>query len=146
MRRLAITAFFVALVLCVESAAYAKGTVRVQKSDGSVQVYPNVTMRIVGDTLRVTTQDGKGTLIVTRAACSFQGEIMVCLPYKLVLAQGGVEQPLGFQRGTFYWNRTDTKQQLSASTTQLPPNGMLGSLLTKKGTIIAISGVIDSKQ
>ena len=145
MRRLAVTAFFVALVLCAASIADAKGTVRVQKSDGSIQVYPNVTLRIVGQTLRVTTQDGKGTLVVSRAACSFQGEIMVCLPYELVLEQNGVEQPLDFQRGTFYWNRTDTKQQLSASSTQLPPNGMLGSLLTKKGTIIAISGVIDGK-
>jgi hypothetical protein len=145
MRRLAITAFFVALILCVASAADAKGTVRVQKTDGSTQVYPNVTLRIVGETLRVTTEDGKGTLIVARAACSFQGEIMVCLPYELVLDQNGVEQPLDFQRGTFYWNRTDTKQQLSASSTQLPPNGILGSLLTKKGTIIAISGVIDGK-
>jgi hypothetical protein len=145
MRSLPIAILLVALTLCLASAADAKGTVRVQQSDGSTQVYPNVTLRIVNQTLRITTQDGKGTLVVTKAACSFEGDLMRCLPYELQLIQGGSENKLDFQQGTLYWNKTDTKQQLSASSTQVPPNGVLGLLLTKKGTIIAISGVIDEQ-
>jgi hypothetical protein len=143
MKRLVSIAFLVGLVLCVASVASAKGTVRVQKSDGSNQVYSNVTLRIVDQTLRITTEDGKGTLVIKRAACSYQGEIMVCLPYELALEQGGQEQPLDFSRGTLYYNGTDTKQQMSLSSTEVPPNGVIGLLITKKGTIIAISGVID---
>jgi hypothetical protein len=145
MRRLPIVLLFSALLFCFASAADAKGTVRVQQSDGSTQTYSDVSLRIVGQTLRITTQDGKGTLIVTKAACSFEGDLMRCLPDQLVLEQGGDTHPLDFQRGTLYWNNTDTKQQLSLSSTQLPPNGVLGLLLTKKGTIIAISGLIDGK-
>jgi hypothetical protein len=143
MRRLPIAVLSVALTFCLASVADAKGTVRVQQSDGSTQVYSNVTLRIVKQTLRITTADGKGTLIVTKAACSFEGDLMRCLPYELVLDQGGGEHPLDFEKGTLYWNQTGTKQQLSLSSTQVPPNGVLGLLLTKKGTIIAISGVID---
>jgi hypothetical protein len=143
MRRLPIMLLFSALLFCFASAADAKGTVRVEQSNGAKQVYSDVTLRVVNQTLRITTADGKGTLIVKRAACTFQGGLMVCLPYELVLAQGGDEHPLDFQRGTLYYNNTNTKQQLSLSSEQLPPHGLLGLLLTKKGTIIAISGVVD---
>ena len=146
MRRLVGTVVLVALILCIATVAYAKGTIRVQRSDGSTQVYPNVTLRIVDKTLQITTEDGKGTLIVNRAACSYQGELMVCLPYELSLVQGGQEQPLDFSRGTLYYNNTDTKQQMSHSSTQIPPGGVIGLLITKKGTIIAINGVVDEHQ
>jgi hypothetical protein len=143
MRRLPIMLLISAMLLCFASAADAKGTVRVQQSDGSTQVYSNVSLRLVQKTFRMTTEDGKGTLIVTKAACSFVGDLMRCLPDQLVLDQGGSEQPLDFQNGTFYYNNTSTKQQLPLSSTQVPPNGVLGLLVTKKGTIIAINGVVD---
>jgi len=146
MRRLSISILCSALLICFASVAEAKGTVRVQQSDGSIQVYQNVSLVIVNHTLRITTEDGKGTLVVTRAACSFEGDLMRCLPDQLQLIQGGTESMLDFQQGTLYWNKTGTKQQLSASSTQVPPNGVLGLLTTKKGTIIAISGVVDESK
>jgi hypothetical protein len=145
MRRFSIALLLVGLSFCVASVADAKGTVRVEQSDGTTQVYPNVSLRVVNHTLRITTQDGKGTLVVTRAACSFEGDLMRCLPYELHLEQDGVESALDFQQGTLYYNKTNTNQQLSASSTQVPPNGILGLLRTKKGTIIAISGVVDGQ-
>jgi hypothetical protein len=146
MKRLTVAVLLMGLaVLCLATVAYAKGTVRVQQSDGSTQVYNDVTLHIVGQTLRITTQDGKGTLVITKAACSFEGDLMRCLPYELTLNQGGGDYSLDFKKGTLYLNLTATKQQLSASSTQVPPNGVLGLLLTKKGTIIAISGLIDGK-
>lgn len=145
MQRLPVKILFLALLFCFASAAYAKGTVRVEQSDGSKQVYSDVSLIVTNHTLRITTADSKGTLIVKRAACSFQGDLMVCLPDELVLEQGGDQHPLDFQRGTIYYNNTGTKQQLSLSSQQLPPQGLLMLLLTKKGTIIAISGVVDGK-
>ena len=64
--------------------ALADGTVRVTQNDGTLQVYPNVSIRVVDKTLRVTSADGKGTLIVERAACSYTGELLRWLPYLVV--------------------------------------------------------------
>ena len=133
--------------VCVAStAAYAKGTVTVQQSDGSTQQYAGVTIRVVNKTLRITTADGVGTLAIDRAACSYVGNLMMCLPYDMTLDQGGGSHPLDFQRGTVYLNLTDTKQQLPLSSTQLPPQGILLSLTTKIGTIVNLSGTIDAVQ
>jgi hypothetical protein len=122
----------------------AKGTARIQQKNGSVQVYPNVTIRgIGGNALTITSADSKGTLIVTKAACSFAGEVMRCLPYSMALAQGGSTKPIDFDRGTVYYNSTDTKQQLPLSSTQLPPKGILAAFLTKRGTYITVTGTVD---
>ena len=123
--------------------AYAKGTINVQQNNGSVQVYHDVTIRVAHKALRVTTADGKGTLIIDKAACSFVGELQSCLPYSIKLEQGGVVKPLDFKRGTVYVNLTGDKQQLPYSSTQIPPQGILLSLQTKIGTIVNLSGVID---
>lgn len=124
-------------------AVQAKGTARVQQNDGSVQSYADVEIRITNKTLRLTTADGKGTLVIDKAACSYVGELMRCLPYTMTLDQGGGVHPLDFDRGTVYLNLTDAKQQLSFSSTQLPPRGILLALKTKVGTIITVTGVVD---
>ena len=146
MRRLLLgfTALVCALAALV-SVAEAKGTVRVQQSDGAIQVYSDVGIRIVGQTLRLTSADGKGTLVITKAACSFQGDLMVCLPYSAELDQNGQLQTLDFHRGTVYLNQTGAKLNLPLSSTVVPPNGVVGSLTSQRGTIISITGVIDGK-
>ena len=68
---------------------------------------------------------------------------MSCIPERVRLKQNGT-QPLDFERGTVYFNRTDAKQQLKYSSTQLPPNGVLGSLKSPKGTYVTWSGTLDS--
>ena len=123
--------------------AQAKGTMRVQQSDGSVQLYDNVNLAVSGRQLLITTSNKKGTLIVDEAACSFVEHVMSCIPERVRLKQNGT-QPLDFDRGTVYFNRTDTKQQLKYSSTQLPPNGVLGSLKSPKGTYVTWSGTLDS--
>jgi hypothetical protein len=126
------------------SAAHAKGMVRVQQADGSVQEYPNVTIKLVRNkALYLTTEDGKGTLVVYRAACSLVDKIQRCLPYSAELAQGGTTKPLDFKDGTVYGNLTDTKQTLPFSSTELPPNGILMLFKTKIGTYVTASGTID---
>jgi hypothetical protein len=145
--------YLVVLSICVcactvatPSNAYAKGTVTVQQSDGSTQQYAGVTIRIISKTLRITTADGVGTLSIDRAACSYVGDLMMCLPYDMTLDQGGGSHPLDFQRGTVYLNLTDAKQQLPLSSTWLAPQGILLSLTTKIGTIVNMSGTIDQVQ
>lgn len=128
-------------------AADAKGTVRVQQDDGSVQVYDNVTIRIIGDhALTITTADGKGTLLIERAACSYAGALLVCLPYSMSLEQNGTSKLLDFQRGTTYFNFTSEKQPLPLSSTTVPPNGVLFAMNTKIGTYVAVSGTIDERK
>jgi hypothetical protein len=135
-----------AFVLAAGSAVHAKGTVTVQQSDGSTQTYKNVTIRIANKTLRVTTADGVGTLVIDKAACSYVGNLQMCLPYSMTLDQGGGTHPLDFQRGTVYVNLTDSNQPLAQSSLQLPPNGILLSLTTKVGTIVNMSGTVDQVQ
>jgi hypothetical protein len=128
----------------VPSFASAKGTVRVQQANGSVQTYPNATFRVINKTLQIETQDKVGTLIITDAACSLgQNQILMCLPYSMELKQGGKTRPLDFDRGTIYFNKSSSKAQLSLSSTQLPPNGILGSLKSQRGTYVTFSGYLD---
>lgn len=142
MRLLAIAAAICAFAL--PAFVQAKGTVRVQQSDGSVQIYRNATIRVVGRTLHITTADKKGTLIITEAACSHIGALLRCLPYRYILQQNGAHA-LDFQRGTVYYNPTSAKEQLSHSSMQIEPNGVLMSLVSKKGTYLTLTGTLDGR-
>lgn len=123
--------------------ARAEGTVRIQQANGGVQVYDNVKIQILHQTLNVTSSDGKGTLIIYRAACSYQGEIMACLPTGVTLVQGGDVSPIKIVSGTVYVNNTDGAQTLSLSTMQVPAHSIVMALKTGKGTYITMNGTID---
>jgi hypothetical protein len=133
------------LVLTSLAPARASGTVQVQQSDGSIQKYPNATIVVSNKTLRITTADKKGTLVIDRAACSLIGKVMRCLPYSMSLDQGGGAHPLDFQRGTVYLNGTDTPQPLPATSAKLPPNSIMLSLTTWIGTVVNVTGTIDKQ-
>jgi hypothetical protein len=142
--RLAIGVLVVSASLAfMPGAARASGTMQVQQTDGSTQTYKNVSVVISNKTLRLTSADKQGTLVVDRAACSFLGKVMRCLPESMTLDQGGGAQRLDFQSGTVYLNSTDTKQPLPATSQQLPPNGIMLSMTTKIGTIVNLTGTID---
>jgi len=102
-----------------------------------------VKIRIVDKTLRITSADGKGTLVIQKAACSYVGEIQTCLPYQLALEQGGTSKPVNIKRGTVYVNLTSGTLQLPNSTTQIGPRGIVMSMTTKIGTVINLTGTID---
>jgi hypothetical protein len=137
----------VAVALCIAAlpaGALGKGTVRVQKADGSVQVYSNVTISVKHHTLRMMTQDKQGTIVITDGACSLIDAIMRCLPYNFMLEQHGETNALDFDYGTIYYNPTTSKQQLRHSSTQLPADGILGSFRSTRGTYVSVSGTLDS--
>ena len=134
-----------AIVLSLSCIAQAKGTVRVQQPDGGVRVYPNARFTVVHKTLHISSGDNVGTLIITDAACTLgANQILKCLPYSMVLVQNGTH-PLDFQRGTVYYNRSNRTQTLSMSSTQLPPGGLMGLLISQRGTYVSFSGTLDGR-
>lgn len=125
------------------AVAEAAGTVRVQQTNGTVQLYHDVSIRVTHRVLRITTSDGKGTLIIDQAACSYVGDIQKCLPTSVKLAQNGTTRPLTLKTGTVYVNTTGQNEQLAYSSEQIPPNGILLALQTQVGTYVSLDGTID---
>jgi hypothetical protein len=139
----AFAALSVAFVLAAATGARADGTITIQHVDQSADTYPGAAIKVIHNTLNITSPDGKGTLIITQAACSYQKEVKVCLPTAVSLVQAGGVHALNLQRGTLYVNMTDSMQWLPNSATQLPPRGIVMSLLSGKGTYINLVGKID---
>lgn len=133
-------------IVGLTAPAAAKGLVRVQQADGSIQEYPNATIDYSksAKTLKITTADGKGSLLIDQAACSYVGELFRCLLTHMTLTQGGETHPLDFDNGTIYANTTDAKVNFPNSSQGLPPNGIVMTLKTHIGTYITMNGTIDS--
>jgi hypothetical protein len=141
-----LTAAFLALVAWLAwgaPAARATGTVRIQQSDGSVNTYDDVGIKIIHEALYVTSADGKGTLVINRAACGYQQQILVCLPTTVTLVQAGSVKKLDLKTGTLYLNLTGSDQPLVLSTTKIPPHGLLFTFSTDVGTYVTLSGTVD---
>lgn len=124
--------------------ALATGTARIQQSDGSVKTYTGVKIVVVHRTLRMTSSDGQGTVILSHAACSAVGDLLRCLPDSATLEQHGSTYTIALKDGTVWFNRSQTTAQLPLSSTQLPPHGVLLSFSTPKGTYVSLSGTVDS--
>ncbi len=84
----------------------------------------------------ITSSDGEGTLILGKAACTKVGELLRCIPYDATLKQHGESTHIPLKYGTVWLNPSDDNQQLSYSSTQLPPRGVLLSIQTKAGTYV----------
>ena len=123
--------------------ADATGTITIHHSSGTANTYRDVEIKIFSGSLFLTTDDGDGTIVVTRAACSYQGQIIVCLPTTAALVQDGESNALSLKRGTIYLNYTDTAQPLSRSSAKIPPNSIILALTTNNGTLINVGGRID---
>jgi hypothetical protein len=142
--------FTVAVLACAVAflstglAVRAEGTVYIQRADGSSNTYTGVRIAIIANKLHITSSDGKGTLVIERAACSHQGEILVCLPTLITNHQNGEDRPFNLKYGTIYANLTSDYQQLSYSSQHLAPNGVMISLVTANSTHVNITGTIDS--
>ena len=121
----------------------ATGTVRVQRPDGTVQVYQDVSLRLIHQALRVTSKNGEATLIIDHANCAYAGYLERCAPYGVKLSREASTRPLEVKSGNIYANPTDQKQTLPHSTTEIPPHGILGTITTKTGAYISLSGTID---
>ena len=123
--------------------AGATGTVRVQQKDGSVQTYDDVSIRVKHNTVRIGSRDQKGVLVIDRAACSYVGELLRCLPSSFQLVQTGQTKTIQLTNGLVYLNLTDSPQQMTLSSTQMKPRHLMLTLHTLRGTYITVRGQID---
>jgi hypothetical protein len=125
------------------AAADATATINIHHKSGTVNTYRDVEVKIFSGSLFLTTDDGDGTIVVTRAACSYQGKIIVCLPTSAALVQDGESNALSLRNGTIYLNYTNDSQPLSRSSAKLPANSIMLALTTTDGTSINVRGQID---
>jgi hypothetical protein len=142
-RTIVTTAVLAALVGASIVPALATGTMRVQHHDGVVQTYTAVYIRILDNEMTLTSNDGKGTVVIGKAACTKIGELIQCLPYDATLEQNGNEARIALQSGTVWLNPTNTRQSLTYSSQSLPAHGVLMAVKTKSGTYVSLSGTVD---
>jgi hypothetical protein len=142
--KITIAAFVGAICLFVSPVAtYATGTINIQRHDGTKDSYKDVEVKIFSGSLFLTSDDGNGTIVVTRSACSYQGEIIVCLPTSAALVQEGQSAALDLKTGTIYVNYTSASQSLSHTSMKLPANSVMVALKLGDGTYINVHGKID---
>lgn len=137
---LAALSFWLALT---SSIACAKGTITVVQSNGETNVYDDVGIKIVSGALFITSEDGKGTIVVHKAACSYQGKVLVCFPTSVTLVQSGKVKPLDLTTGTVYVNSTNDYQSIALSSQKLAPHTLWFTFSTRIGTHASVTGRID---
>jgi len=140
-----IASFFAALFFLLSAVvtADAKGTIRIQQADGTVHVFKNANIRLANKTLTIVSSDRKGTILIEKAACSLEDQIIKCYPYAATLRQGGRTREILMQSGTLYANLTTENRTLPLSSTQLTPRGIMFAMRTQGGSYVALRGEID---
>ena len=136
---------FLSLALAASGVpADAMGTAHIQWNSGAVQVFHNVKIQIVHQTLQVTSPNGATTYIITHAACAYDGYYERCRPLSAKVERNGTTTPSEIATGTLYVNPTEHAVQLSHSSSQLLPHGVLAEIKTKRGNYLSLTGTIDS--
>jgi hypothetical protein len=141
--RLWLAAAGAVVLTAVASPAGAYGVTRVGQSDGSVQIYRGVRLRLVGETLWLSSADGRGTLQIVDGACSFTGLLQRCFPAAVTLHQNGVAHRIALDDGTVYINLTRDPQPVRRSAQVLPARSVLVALHTARGTYVSVRGRLD---
>lgn len=146
MPRILIKAAGVALFACVgivPLVALATGTARIEQTSGDVKTYKNVRIAIEHKEMTLTSADGVGQFVITRAACEAVDKLVRCYPNDAMLKQHGETLPITIVDGSAWLNPTSTKQQVPNSATQLAPHGVMLSFKTKRGSKVSLTGVVD---
>jgi len=140
---LAFALFTFAALSVVPRCASATGTATIALPDGSMKTYYNVRIVIWNESMAVTSSDGKGTVVFGKASCTKIGDLVRCLPWDATLFQNGDKLHIPLRSGTAWFNPSPTMQQLSHSSTQIPPRGVLLAVRTRRGTYVTLTGTID---
>jgi hypothetical protein len=139
-----IAAFFAALLVASLGRANATGTVVIKHSDGTTKTYHNVRIAVRYESMAITSADGKGMVVLGKASCEKVGGLLRCLTYDATLLQAGQTTHIPLRDGTVWLNPSATDaQQLTHSSTKLPPHGVLLAVQTKRGTYVTMTGVVD---
>ena len=139
----ALAVFLAGVALVPLGRVDAAGTVSIQQRDGTTKVYKNVHIRIGNESMTLTSADGVGTLVLGKAACTKEGDLIRCIPYDATLEQGGQATHIPLAMGTVWLNPSSSPQTLSHSTAKLQPRGVLMSIRTHAGTYVSLSGTVD---
>jgi hypothetical protein len=135
----------VALVAALVAPAGATGTVRIQQRDDTVQTYRGVVMKIVGQTLTLTSADGVSTVVISGGTCDHSTDLIRCTGGGMSLKQGGATRVIPFRHATFYFNLTDQDQPLPLSTLKVAPHSVIFAARTVKNTYITGDGTLDQE-
>jgi hypothetical protein len=136
-------------VLCGGAAtlpASASGVTKIQHADGTRNEYPGATIRLdkSKQEVTITSPDGRDTLIVDGAACSYVGDLQRCLLGNVTIKhKDGTTHPIAFDQGTIYLNLTAEKHTLPLSSREVPANGLVFAMHTRRGTFINVTGTFD---
>jgi hypothetical protein len=132
-----------ACCVLISAIASSAGTINIQHKDGSVNTYRDVEIKVFSGSLFLTSDGGNGTIVVTRSACAYRDQIIVCLPTAAALVQEGESHALDLKTGTIYLNYTNTEQPLSHTSAKIPANSVIVALSMNNGTFINVRGRID---
>jgi hypothetical protein len=135
--------FFISILAATARSALATGTALITQRDGTMKTYTNVHIAIRDQSMAITSSDGRGTLVLGKAACTKIGELLKCIPYDATLLQYGQKVHIPLQSGTAWLNPTQTPQQLTYSSAHLPGHGVILFIKTKAGTTVSLSGKVD---
>jgi hypothetical protein len=139
-----VLALSIALQIAAGTAAWATGTARFQRANGTESSYPGVLIHATRETgVSITSSDGKGIFHIELAACSFDGTLRRCFVTGVRLQQDGTSKAIPIQTGTLYVNSTDALQPWPHTTRRIPPSGLALTMLTDKDTVITVRGTID---
>jgi hypothetical protein len=120
--------------------------VTVTKASGVVRTYEHVRIHMFGtSSLRISSEDGRGSLTINHAACSYVGEIQRCLPYQITIDQNGEKHLIDLERGTLYLNTTAGPLPMPHSSLAVPADSIVLALRTERGTLISAMGHIDGE-
>lgn len=135
----------IAFVLALTAQAPATGTVRIQQSDGSVQTYTGVTMKVANKKLTFISADKVSTVVISGASCGLRGALVRCMGGGFSLLQDEQQHIVPFKAATFYFNPTSQNQELPLSTTKIHPHSVIFAVQTAKGTYITGNGKLDQE-
>ncbi len=136
---------FAAFVLALSAPAWATGNLRIQQSDGSVQTYTGVTMKVANKSLTLISADKVSTVVISGAACAHNRAIIKCTGGGFSLLQDRQRHMVPFKAATFYFNTSGQSQPLPASTNTIAPYSVVFAVLTAKGTHVTGSGKLDQE-
>ncbi len=125
------------------SQARASGTVFVQHGPGDRTEYTGVHFSIGKYTLKITSPDRKGVLVISIVGCEKQGDVHRCLPGGAEYRANGAIRAINITGGTLYFNMTKQEQHLALSSTQVAARGVVFAFHTAHNTFVSGSATID---
>lgn len=133
-------------ILSASSGVLAKGEMSVEYPDGETDIYEEMQIFHTPDTLYLKDASGINTVVISKAECTKEGQLLYCDRAKVFLENYGVSEEIVFTQLALFINETSSRQEIQGSRLVLKPKTILLEGVTKKGTFITAFGKIDSTE